>query len=117
LFTDIVGSTDLKGRLGAGPYADLLRRHNELFEKICRDERGAVLKHTGDGFFAALTTVPHDQEPTLGWRPAVGLSIPQRPAGRWKNGWARAVRLTGEVKLYRGSPEIIVDDPKQIDVV
>jgi class 3 adenylate cyclase/serine/threonine protein kinase len=56
LFTDIVGSTDLKGRLGAGAYPNLLQRHNDLFEQICRDERGDVLKHTGDGFFAAFTT-------------------------------------------------------------
>ncbi len=56
LFTDLVGSTDLKGRIGAPAYAGLLDRHNAIFEKICADLHGQVLKHTGDGFFAAFTT-------------------------------------------------------------
>src|SRR5437868_992697 len=31
LFTDIVGSVDLKSRLGTSAYARLLSRHNEIF--------------------------------------------------------------------------------------
>jgi class 3 adenylate cyclase/serine/threonine protein kinase len=53
LFTDIVGSTEFKGRMRAGEYAQLLARHNELFEASLREFRGAeVIKHTGDGYFA-----------------------------------------------------------------
>src|SRR5437667_1110563 len=56
LFTDLVRSTELKSRLGTGGYTPLLERHNQLFESACAQLRGEVLKHTGDGFFAAFTT-------------------------------------------------------------
>lgn len=59
LFTDIVGSTDLKrpNKLGDSRYLDLLKRHNELFEAGLREIRGAsFIKHTGDGYFATFTT-------------------------------------------------------------
>jgi serine/threonine-protein kinase len=55
LFTDIVGSTELKGRIGSLAYWQLLQRHNELFEQVCADCRdGEILKHTGDGYLATF---------------------------------------------------------------
>ncbi len=36
------------------------------------------------------------------------------PAARFKG---KTVRVTGTVKLYRDKPEIVVEDPKQIEVV
>lgn len=57
LFTDIVDSTQLKSKLGTAAYARMLARHNELFESSVRGFRGAeILKHTGDGYFAAFAT-------------------------------------------------------------
>ena len=57
LISDIVGSTELKAKIGAGAYARLLGRHNELFETLCRSIAGSqVLKHTGDGYFAVFQT-------------------------------------------------------------
>src|SRR5688572_16958793 len=53
LFSDIVGSTDLKSRLGTAGYWPLLERHNQLFHQSCAGVRGAqIVKHTGDGFLA-----------------------------------------------------------------
>src|ERR1051326_3820289 len=57
VFTDIVDSTGMKTRLGTVAYAASLERHNALFEQSiaeCRDAR--VIKHTGDGFFASVST-------------------------------------------------------------
>src|SRR4051812_23249815 len=57
LFCDLVGSAELKGRLGMNQYATLLARHDELFNRLIRDVAQAeVLKDTGDGFFAAFAT-------------------------------------------------------------
>ena len=56
VFTDIVNSTHLKTRLRA-EYIPLLERHNELFETGIRETPGAeIIKHTGDGYFAAFPT-------------------------------------------------------------
>lgn len=57
LFTDLVGSMDLKSRLGTQGFLGVLTRHNELFEQACREVHGTrILKHTGDGFFASCAT-------------------------------------------------------------
>jgi serine/threonine-protein kinase len=57
LFTDIVGSTQLKEKLGGAAYTKLLTRHNELFEAGLKECRGALtIKHTGDGYFASFPT-------------------------------------------------------------
>jgi serine/threonine protein kinase/class 3 adenylate cyclase len=56
VFTDIVGSTHLKSQLRSD-YLSLLSRHNTLFEAGIRETPGAeIVKHTGDGFFAAFPT-------------------------------------------------------------
>jgi len=57
LFTDIVGSTDLKNKWGTGAYAPLLKRHNDLFESAVAAFPGAaVINPTGDGYLAAFAT-------------------------------------------------------------
>ena len=57
LFSDIVGSTDLKSRLGTVEYTAALAKHDRIFRHIIDttpDSR--VLKDTGDGFFASFGT-------------------------------------------------------------
>ncbi len=55
LFTDIVGSTKLKGDMPAADYHDLRREHDaRLSEIITRDRAGARVKHTGDGYLAVF---------------------------------------------------------------
>lgn len=57
LFTDIVGSTDLKSRRGTVEFADLLSRHDRIFRDLIASTTGAtVLQDTGDGFFASFLT-------------------------------------------------------------
>src|ERR1051325_7225035 len=43
IFTDIVGSTDLKNKLGMAGYSQVLARHNELFEVALTDFTGAKI--------------------------------------------------------------------------
>jgi serine/threonine-protein kinase len=57
LVTDIVGSTDLKRRLGLEAYARLLAEHDALFKRLIADYPSAeILKDTGDGYFASFAT-------------------------------------------------------------
>lgn len=56
-FTDIVGSTDLKNRLGTVEYTAELGRHDRIFQQIIAASPGArILKDTGDGFFTSFAT-------------------------------------------------------------
>src|SRR5687768_3985949 len=57
LFTDIVGSVQLKENLGAFNYATKLATHDEAFHNLCARIDGAVVKDTGDGFVATFDTV------------------------------------------------------------
>jgi class 3 adenylate cyclase len=54
LFTDIVDSTKLLGTLGEEKYRRLLARHDELLREQIVKGGGAVIKNTGDGFFASF---------------------------------------------------------------
>src|SRR5688572_18198453 len=57
LVTDIVGSTELKSRIGLAAYARLLARHDELFKQlIAAHPESEILKDTGDGYFAGFAT-------------------------------------------------------------
>jgi len=58
MFTDVIGSAELKSRLGTPAYARLLARHDELFRELLAECPSAeVLQDTGDGYFAAFGTV------------------------------------------------------------
>ena len=54
LFTDIVNSTRLLETLGDEKWRKLLARHDELLRERIVENGGEVIKHTGDGFFAAF---------------------------------------------------------------
>lgn len=54
LFTDIVDSTRLLETLGDERWQKLLARHDELLRARIVDSGGAVIKQTGDGFFASF---------------------------------------------------------------
>ena len=96
MFTDIVGSVDLKHRLGNEAAARLIGRHDTLFREIVGSiADGEVLKDLGDGFIArfrsasdaaaaglrfqyAIRHTPWEPEPLEGagpqapWRGALG---------------------------------------------
>jgi class 3 adenylate cyclase len=54
LFTDIVDSTRLLETLGDEKWRKLLARHDELLRDRIVESGGEVIKHTGDGYFAAF---------------------------------------------------------------
>src|SRR5688500_18237156 len=57
MFTDLVGSVDLKSRLGTVAYAGLLGRHDELFRRsIAGLPNASILQDTGDGFCVRFET-------------------------------------------------------------
>ena len=56
VFTDIVDSTRHLEHHGDANWQKLLRRHDELVRRIAGVEGGAVVDHTGDGFFLAFAT-------------------------------------------------------------
>jgi WD40 repeat protein/class 3 adenylate cyclase len=58
LFTDIVGSTELKARHGVQAYSEALRTHNGHFERLAHECRHvAILKNLGDGYFAEAGSI------------------------------------------------------------
>jgi tetratricopeptide (TPR) repeat protein len=58
LFTDIVGSTDLKGRFGVPAYHAALQTHNAHFERLARMFSSVrILQNMGDGYFAEAGSV------------------------------------------------------------
>jgi class 3 adenylate cyclase len=54
VFTDIVDSTKLLETLGDAKWKKLLARHDELVRECIAEGGGDLVKHTGDGVFAAF---------------------------------------------------------------
>jgi class 3 adenylate cyclase len=54
LFTDIVGSTELAGRLGDARWRELLLRHDDAVREEVARVRGRVVKSLGDGALAVF---------------------------------------------------------------
>ena len=54
LFADIEGSTKLAHALSQADWAALLAQHDTLVDATVADHGGAVVKHEGDGTFAAF---------------------------------------------------------------
>ncbi|HEY7941222.1 MAG TPA: adenylate/guanylate cyclase domain-containing protein [Candidatus Limnocylindrales bacterium] len=55
LFADIEGSTKLAHGLSQADWAALLAQHDALVDATVTDHRGVVVKHEGDGTFAAFS--------------------------------------------------------------
>lgn len=54
MFTDIVTSTDLIDLIGDDSWQNLLDWHDRELRTVIEDKDGEVVRHTGDGFFAAF---------------------------------------------------------------
>jgi class 3 adenylate cyclase len=54
MFTDIVGSTSMTGRLGDARSLEMVRAHDALVHRALKDTGGRVVKHTGDGIMASF---------------------------------------------------------------
>ena len=56
LFTDIVGSTELLGRLGERDYDEVRRNHFTALRQALTEHHGTEVKNTGDGLMAVFTS-------------------------------------------------------------
>ncbi|MGD8453828.1 MAG: tetratricopeptide repeat protein [Phycisphaerae bacterium] len=57
MFTDVVGSVELKSRHGTAVYRELIARHDAISRQIIAGRRDArILNDTGDGFLAGFAT-------------------------------------------------------------
>jgi class 3 adenylate cyclase len=56
MFTDIVDSTKLVEALGDQKWSKLLAWHDRRLGELIEEAGGEVIKHTGDGYFAAFQT-------------------------------------------------------------
>jgi class 3 adenylate cyclase len=55
LFTDLVGSTELRSRLGEDTADSIRRQHNRLVTQAIEGNRGRLVKNLGDGVMALFT--------------------------------------------------------------
>ena len=55
VFTDLVGSTELRSRLGDDAAEGLRRQHDRLIAGAVEANRGRLVKHLGDGVMATFT--------------------------------------------------------------
>ena len=96
LFSDIVGSTDLKARHGVPAYSEALRTHNGFFERIARECRSIrILQNMGDGYFAEAGGVAE----------AVKFALLFQHAMR-EEPWGK-VRLTTRVGVHAGEVGVV----------
>ena len=92
LFTDIVGSTELAGRLGDTAWRELLERHHAIVRRELARFRGRELDTAGDGFFASF------DGPARAVQAAAALREPLREIGLE----IRAGLHTGEFEVSDG---------------
>ncbi|MDQ3407917.1 MAG: adenylate/guanylate cyclase domain-containing protein [Chloroflexota bacterium] len=86
MFTDIVRSTDLVQAMGDDAWHDLLHWHDTTLSTLIGAHHGAIVKHVGDGIFAAFQT------PRAGIE--CGVAIQRALAEhRRTNGFAPRVRI------------------------
>jgi len=96
LFTDLVGSTELRSRLGENVADDLRRQHDTLVTGAVEASRGVVVKNLGDGFMA---TFP-------GAADAVGAAVTiQQAIGRHN----RQVGAVLEVRIGISAGDVVIE--------
>jgi class 3 adenylate cyclase len=54
MFTDIVDSTGMTGRLGDARAVEMVRAHDALVRRALTGKNGRIVKHTGDGIMASF---------------------------------------------------------------
>ena len=59
MFTDLVGSTELRSRVGEDAAEILRRRHDAVLAEAIRSNGGRVVKHLGDGVMATFASAAH----------------------------------------------------------
>jgi class 3 adenylate cyclase len=101
LFTDIVDSTRLLETLGDEKWRKLLARHDELLRERIVESGGEVIKHTGDGYFAAFGSARAAIEAAVAIQRALDAEI-VAPDVRIGGHTSGAFKTDGEFADYGG---------------
>jgi predicted ATPase/class 3 adenylate cyclase len=101
LFSDVEGSTQLLGRLGAERYADVLEQHNRLLREVFNRHSGYEVDTAGDSFFVSFSRVGDATS-------AAGDAQRSLAAATWPDGVAVRVRMA----IHTGEP--LVADAKYV---
>ncbi|MGZ4419177.1 MAG: ATP-binding protein, partial [Gaiellaceae bacterium] len=96
LFTDVEGSTQLLGRLGAERYADVLEQHNRLLSQAFARHAGYEVDTTGDSFFVSFGRVGDAAS-------AAGEAQRSLAAATWPDGVSMRVRMA----IHTGEPLMV----------
>lgn len=99
LFTDIVASTELAGRLGDTEWRELLGRHYRDVRNVLDRHRGREVNTTGDGFLAVFD----------------GAARALRAAVAIRDG-AHALGIDVRTGIHTGEVEVVGDDVRGIAV-
>ena len=108
LFTDLVGSTELRGRVGEEAAEELRRTHDRLLTEAVEKHEGRVVKGLGDGIMATFA----------GASDAVAAAVAIQQAVDRLNRFAKTpVRLAVRVGLSAGDVSFEDDDVHGTPVV
>jgi class 3 adenylate cyclase len=116
VFTDMVDSTKLLDALGEQKWKKLLDRHDELLGAAIRGGGGEVIKHTGDGFFAAFDTAAAAVEASVQIQRALSDELFEARIGihsgealeRGSDYTGRGVNVAARIGALAGGGEILV---------
>jgi WD40 repeat protein/class 3 adenylate cyclase len=114
MFTDVADSTRLKqpGSFGAAAYAELARKHDELFRQIAASIPSAdLLKDLGDGFMATFATASDAVRAALRFQFAINTDPDFSPAFSPARFRVRVGIHQGEVSVLdldiHGKPKLV----------
>lgn len=94
IFTDLVGSTELRSRLGEDAADELRRDHDRLIARAVEANRGRLVKNLGDGVMATFT----------GTSQALGAAVAiQQSLDRHNRSGSSAVPLEVRIGSARGT--------------
>jgi class 3 adenylate cyclase len=120
MFTDVVDSTKLVEALGEDKWRKLLDWHDRRLRELIEDAGGEVIKHTGDGYFAAFLSVGAALEAATAIQRALDEHEPFAPdvrigvhsGGAFHRGdddyAGQGVHMAARIGALAGSGEILV---------
>jgi class 3 adenylate cyclase/WD40 repeat protein/tRNA A-37 threonylcarbamoyl transferase component Bud32 len=92
LFTDIQASVSLQEGIGTTRYAELLKRHDELFAQAMDEVNGGmIVKHTGDGFLSVFNRPSDAVKAALRFQWLLG-----------KEKWAASSVISARIGIHEG---------------
>jgi class 3 adenylate cyclase len=116
LFTDIVDSTAMAGRLGDASWRQLLDEHDSRTQAVVRECGGRVVNSTGDGVLATFDSPSRAIESALRLRRQLGRSGVEIRCGlhtgeierRGENVGGVGVHIAARIEALAGAGEILV---------